>query len=162
MNKKRIAQYCCAALVASGIGLNIQNALSDYGISENSLSLIAVPGSGSGSSSNSNSNPYSNLDSNLDSSPDNTKDILRYTCVAYLTDEAETEYEFYANGDTPPEGAMRGELVFNEDSVEIGAMYQVHHWYAVGYEECEKYVYGKYKNIYCDLECRINIREKKE
>ena len=56
MNKKRIAQYCCAALVAAGIGLNIQNAIADYGIGENSLSLVAVGGSGSGSNSNSNSN----------------------------------------------------------------------------------------------------------
>lgn len=56
MQKKRIAQYCCAALVAAGIGLNIQNALEDYGIGENSLSLIADPGSGSNSNSNSNSN----------------------------------------------------------------------------------------------------------
>ena len=53
MNKKRIAQYCCAALVAAGIGLNIQNALADYGIGKNSLSLIAIGGSGSGSSSSS-------------------------------------------------------------------------------------------------------------
>ena len=54
MNKKRIAQLCCAALVASGIGLNIQNAIADYGIGENSLSLVAGPGSNSGSNSNSN------------------------------------------------------------------------------------------------------------
>lgn len=52
MNKKRIAQYCCAALVASGIGLNIQNAIENYGIGENSLSLVATGGTGmSGSSS---------------------------------------------------------------------------------------------------------------
>ena len=38
MNRKRIAQYCCAALVASGIGLNIQNTIADYGIGENSPS----------------------------------------------------------------------------------------------------------------------------
>ncbi len=56
MNKKRIAQYCCAALVAAGVGLNIQNAIADYGIAENSLSLVAVGGSNSGSNSNSNSN----------------------------------------------------------------------------------------------------------
>lgn len=56
MNKKRIAQYCCAALVAAGIGLNIQNAIADYGIAENSFSLVAVGGSNSGSNSNSNSN----------------------------------------------------------------------------------------------------------
>ena len=54
MNKKRIAQYCCAALVAAGIGLNIQNAIADYGIGENSFALVAVGGSNSGSSSNSN------------------------------------------------------------------------------------------------------------
>ena len=51
MNKKRIAQYCCAALVAAGIGLNIQNAIADYGIGENSFALVAVGGSNSGSSS---------------------------------------------------------------------------------------------------------------
>lgn len=56
MSKKRIAQYCCAALVAAGVGLNIQNAIADYGIAENSLSLVAVGGSNSGSNSNSNSN----------------------------------------------------------------------------------------------------------
>ena len=57
MKKKRIVQYCCAALVAAGVGLNIQNAIADYGIAENSLSLVAVgPGSNSGSNSNSNSN----------------------------------------------------------------------------------------------------------
>lgn len=56
MNKKRIAQYCCAALVAAGVGLNIQNAIADYGIGENTLSLVAVGGSNSGSNSNSNTN----------------------------------------------------------------------------------------------------------
>ena len=56
MSKKRIAQFCCAVLVAAGVGLNIQNAIADYGIAENSLSLVAVgPGSNSGSNSNSNS-----------------------------------------------------------------------------------------------------------
>ena len=59
MNKKRIAQYCCAALVATGIGLNVQNAIADYGIDENSLSLVADPSSNSGSNSNSNSNDIS-------------------------------------------------------------------------------------------------------
>ena len=53
MNKKRIVQLCCAALVASGIGLNIQNAIAGYGIGENSLSLVATGGSGSGSSGSS-------------------------------------------------------------------------------------------------------------
>ncbi len=60
MSKKRIAQYCCAALVAAGVGLNIQNAIADYGIAENSLSLVAVGGSNSGSNSNSNSNSNTN------------------------------------------------------------------------------------------------------
>ena len=41
MKKKRIAQYCCAALVAVGIGLNIQNAVADYGMNKNTLSLLA-------------------------------------------------------------------------------------------------------------------------
>ena len=47
MNKKRIAQYCCAAIVTAGIGLNIQNATTNYGISENRLALMAVGGSNS-------------------------------------------------------------------------------------------------------------------
>jgi hypothetical protein len=67
MNRKRIALYCCAALVASGIGLNIQNAIADYGIGQNSLSLVAGPGSNSGSNSNSNSNSNWNSNSNSDS-----------------------------------------------------------------------------------------------
>jgi len=70
MNKKRIVQLCCAALVVSGIGLNIQNAIADYGIGQNSLSLVAGPGSNSGSNSNSNSN--SNWNSNTDTLPDNS------------------------------------------------------------------------------------------
>lgn len=41
MKKKRIAQLCCAALVVAGVGLNIQNALTDYGMNKNSLSLVA-------------------------------------------------------------------------------------------------------------------------
>ncbi|MBQ7685803.1 MAG: hypothetical protein IJT28_01060 [Bacteroidaceae bacterium] len=57
MKQKRIAQYCCAALVLVGMGLNIQNALTGYGLGENSLSLVATGGSGSsGSNSNSGSN----------------------------------------------------------------------------------------------------------
>ena len=52
MNRKRIAQCCCAALVAAGIGLNIQNAIADYGIGQNSLSLVAGPGSNSNSNTN--------------------------------------------------------------------------------------------------------------
>ena len=43
MKKKKIAQLCCAALVAAGVGLNIQNALTDYGMCRNSLSLVASP-----------------------------------------------------------------------------------------------------------------------
>ena len=57
MKKNKIAQYCCAALVALGIGLNIQNALVDYGIGENSFSLVATGGTNSGSNSGSSSNP---------------------------------------------------------------------------------------------------------
>lgn len=53
MKKDRIALFCSAALVAAGIGLNIQNALANYGIGENSLSLIAAPDSNSNSNSNS-------------------------------------------------------------------------------------------------------------
>lgn len=82
MKKNKIALFSCAALVAAGIGLNIQNALADYGIGENSFSLVAGPGSNSGSNSNSNSN--SNGDSekvgcfkNL-TPPDSTDNIWIY------------------------------------------------------------------------------------
>ena len=44
MNKKRIAQLCCAALVAAGVGLNIQNAIAGYGIDGNTFSLVATTG----------------------------------------------------------------------------------------------------------------------
>jgi len=47
MKTKRIAQLCCAALVAAGIGLNIQNALTDYGMNSDLLSLVATGGSNS-------------------------------------------------------------------------------------------------------------------
>lgn len=50
--------------MAAGIGLNIQNALADYGIGENSLSLVATGGSGSGSSSCSDYFPSGGLGSN--------------------------------------------------------------------------------------------------
>ena len=78
MNKKRIALFSCAALVASGIGLNIQNALSDYGIGENSFSLVAVgPGSNSGSNSNSNSNWNSNTNTDpLDQSDSDDNGVI--------------------------------------------------------------------------------------
>ena len=46
MKTKRIVQYCCAALIVAGIGLNIQNSIENYGIGENSLSLIATGGTG--------------------------------------------------------------------------------------------------------------------
>lgn len=67
MKKKRIAQYCCAALVAAGLGLNIQNAIADYGIGQNSLSLVAGPGSNSNSNLGSNTNSDSNSNSNSNS-----------------------------------------------------------------------------------------------
>ncbi len=51
MKTKRIAQLCCAALVAAGIGLNIQNALTDYGMNGDLLSLVATGGSNSNCSS---------------------------------------------------------------------------------------------------------------
>lgn len=50
MKSKKIALFSCAALVAAGIGLNIQNAIADYGIGENSFSLVATGGSGSSGS----------------------------------------------------------------------------------------------------------------
>ncbi len=67
MKTKRIAQLCCAALVAAGIGLNIQNALADYGIGESSLSLVAKPGSGTNSNPHSNTNGTGTLSRNFKS-----------------------------------------------------------------------------------------------
>lgn len=66
MKIKRIAQYCCAALVALGIGLNIQNAFADYGINENSYSLVASEETGTEPCSTSSfplvsSSSYSNI-----------------------------------------------------------------------------------------------------
>ena len=62
MKTKKIALFSCAALVAAGLGLNIQNALADYGINDESLSLVAVgPGSNSNSNSNSNSGPIKSI-----------------------------------------------------------------------------------------------------
>ena len=79
MKKKKIAQYCCAALVLAGMGLNIQNALTGYGLGENTLSLVATGGSGSsGSGSNSNSGTNSNSGSNSNSnsnSGSNSNDV---------------------------------------------------------------------------------------
>lgn len=118
MKKKRIAQYCCAALVASGIGLNIQNALADYGIGVNSLSLVAVGGSNSGSNSNSNSN--SNWDSNTNTGPwdESDSDGSGLEKTKY---EKETGTEVYCGFSGEP-----GEIVtfnFNgtQYSCEIGA-----------------------------------------
>ena len=92
MNRKRIAQYCCAALVAAGVGLNIQNAIADYGIGQNSLSLVAGPGSNSGSNSNSNSNVNSNTAtlpdiSDSDSNGNTQKKYRTHSkvCVVHIT-----------------------------------------------------------------------------
>ena len=112
MNKKRIALFSCAALVASGIGLNIQNALSDYGIGENSFSLVAVGGSNSGSNSNSNSN--SNWNSNTNTGPwgesdsdgnGNNVNPTRYDatdgpCIETRFGEKGDVLTVYANGQT--------------------------------------------------------------
>lgn len=54
MKTRKIVLFSCAALVAAGIGLNIQNALANYGIGENSFSLVAVGDSNSNSNSNGN------------------------------------------------------------------------------------------------------------
>lgn len=56
MKRKKLAQYCAVFLVASGIALNIQNAMADYGMNKNFFSLIAETSSNSNSSTNSNSN----------------------------------------------------------------------------------------------------------
>jgi len=80
MKTKRIAQLCCAALVAAGIGLNIQNALTDYGLNENSLSLVAAGGTGnwcsytqhSYSASSSNSNGIQTREGRVENCSSNT------------------------------------------------------------------------------------------
>ena len=47
MKKKLVAQYCCVALVAAGIGLNVQNAIADYGMNGDVISLVASGETGS-------------------------------------------------------------------------------------------------------------------
>ena len=67
MKKNKIAQYCCIALVAIGFGLNIQNAIENYGLGEDSHSLVADGDSSTGSDSTSGldtSNGDSNGNSN--------------------------------------------------------------------------------------------------
>lgn len=108
MNKSRIAQYCCAALVAAGVGLNIQNAIADYGIGENSFSLVAGPGSNSGSNSNSNWNPntdtlpdISDSDSNGDDGikKDYIKNVENITCTFVVYDKTpDDQYSCCLNG----------------------------------------------------------------
>lgn len=104
MDKKKVAQYCCAALVAVGIGLNIQNALSDYGIGENSFSLVAVGGSNSGSNSNSNSNWNSNTntgpldESDSDGNGNNENPEKKY----YIVEEP-CYYTYYGKNGLPVE-----------------------------------------------------------
>lgn len=78
MKTRKIALLSCAALVATGIGLNIQNALADYGIGENSFSLVAV-----GSGSNSNSNWNSNTDTNPGNDPDGWFEMKFTGCEEY-------------------------------------------------------------------------------
>ena len=99
MNKNRIAQYCCAALVAAGVGLNIQNAIADYGIGEKSLSLVADPGSGSNSNSNSNSNSDSNSNSNSGGSNSNVWYLEEIICGTKTTHrEVVVDAEVNADG----------------------------------------------------------------
>ena len=40
MKTNRFFKYCCIALVAVGFGLNIQNAIENYGIGENSTRTL--------------------------------------------------------------------------------------------------------------------------
>ena len=160
MNKKRIVQLCCAALVVSGIGLNIQNAIAGYGIGENSLSLVAGPGSNSGSNSNSNSNSNfnsnsnsdSNWDSNWDTSPKPEKYI--YNCVEH-TDEGKPDVETITvlPGETPPANG-----VYNSADKEHGVIIRYYYdipvlWIHVD-EICEKVSSGKYKDSDCKHECK--------
>lgn len=97
MNKKRIALFCSAALVAAGIGLNIQNALADYGIGENSFSLIADPSSCSGS----NTNTFPNM-SDSDSNGNGTN-VIKYhkakgDCLYKCTGPAYSTLTFTVKG----------------------------------------------------------------
>ena len=66
MKAKRLAQYVCAAILAFGFGLNIQNALTGYGISDGSTSITAGDDTNSGSngSTNGSTNGSSNGCSN--------------------------------------------------------------------------------------------------
>ena len=149
MNRKRIAQYCCAALVAAGIGLNIQNAIADYGIGENSLSLVAGPGSNSGSNSNSNSN----WDSNWDTSPE--PDKTRYDCqdVIGLIDPDE-ELKQVLDGETPPaNGHYEGDIM-DENNKKIGEWYTVDIERVYGCNICQIKNDGQYTDWKCENKCK--------
>lgn len=166
MNKKRIAQYCCAALVAAGLGLNIQNAIADYGIGENSLSLVAVGGSNSGPSSNSNSNSNTNCDSNLDSNLDSNYDtnpepiIWTYDCVKYTSStEDYDKQEYVPNGGTPPaHGEYVGDKI--ENGVKVGENWSIPLTRIIWYEKCEEKIDGPYNGPKCNGECGVGITEK--
>ena len=76
MKKNKIAQYCCIALVAVGFGLNIQNAIENYGLGEDSHSLVADGDSSTGSDSSSGPDG-SNGDSNQDTSNNGSGPLVR-------------------------------------------------------------------------------------
>jgi hypothetical protein len=102
MKKNKIAQYCCIALVAVGFGLNIQNAIENYGLGEDSHSLVADGDSSTGSdsssgpdTSNGDSNGNSNGSSN-DSSlvPNGKVSVIEKTNLCYSLDQTETTQTF--------------------------------------------------------------------
>ena len=160
MNRKRIAQYCCAALVAAGIGLNIQNAIADYGIGENSLSLVAGPGSNSGSNSNSNYNSNSNWDSNVDVRPE-----VRYDCQDVVSYEEQDDQElkvlFTDLYTTPPNDALWCGYIYDEGII-VGDIYLVHYTWVYGCNICEMKPYvGKYTDWKCENNCTGPFKYKK-
>ena len=98
MKKNKIAQYCCIALVAVGFGLNIQNAIENYGLGEDSHSLVADGDSSTGSDSSSgpdgsNGDSSNNPDtSNPDSNGSNNQgSTVKFSCAREKCKEEKTE-----------------------------------------------------------------------
>ena len=64
-NRKK-AIVLCAAFVAAGVGMNVQNAIAGYGMDQDVVSLVASGSSNSGSNGSSNSSSYGEFDYFLD------------------------------------------------------------------------------------------------
>ncbi len=157
MNKKRIVQFCCAALVASGIGLNIQNAIADYGIAENSLSLVAGPGSNSGSNSNSNSN--SNWDSNYDPWGNTNAPWKMYRCVEHHWREKCVEHyrTNYFEGMEIPNTWFNVTYLYDDDGLNIKYVEYDEDYYKFWvWEECSMDNFPDYYESDCKGKCRTN------